>query len=524
MKSKAVKSAEDNRVSRQMVLDAELSSHERNRMGQYATPTQLAQQIASVALQAHSARKIRFLEPSLGTGAFYSALLHQIGRKHVDAAYGVELDPRFVRAACQLWEASGLQVEQADFTKLQEPTNGDRYNLILANPPYVRHHHLSPQDKVRLQKAGQAQTSAKVSGLTGLYVYFMLLAHPWMSEGAIAAWLVPTEWMDVNYGQALRSYLTSKVSLIRVHRFNANDIQFGDALVSSSVIFLRNSSPPSDHKIEFTSSELLEPQKRELVPLRTLQNSRKWSPLFNPDKGRSRKSPQKDVALGDLVKVSRGIATGSNKYFIKTRDEFESLGIPDQFLRPVLPSSRYLDCPVIEAEDDGYPTLPQSLALLDCDLLFDELMTDYPRLATYLDSEEGRKVRQGYLASRRTPWYSQEKRKPAPIVATYMGRGRQGADPFRFFWNKSDAIGTNVYLLLYPKGELAKLIMNQPEKAGLIRDFLASRTKDELARQGRVYGGGLHKLEPKELERLDAIELVQQLGLKPMATQLALAI
>jgi adenine-specific DNA-methyltransferase len=55
-----------------------------------------------------------------------------------------------------------------------------------------------------------------------------------MADDGYAAWLIPSEFMDVNYGAALKRYLTDHVTLIRVHRFDPADVQFGDALVSSS--------------------------------------------------------------------------------------------------------------------------------------------------------------------------------------------------------------------------------------------------------------------------------------------------
>ena len=58
------------------------------------------------------------------------------------------MDPIFAEAARQLWADSGLQVMEADFTTLQPEA---RYNLIVSNPPYVRHHHIEAAAKERLR-------------------------------------------------------------------------------------------------------------------------------------------------------------------------------------------------------------------------------------------------------------------------------------------------------------------------------------------------------------------------------------
>jgi len=91
-----------------------------------------------------------------------------------------------------------------------------------------------------------------VHGLAGLYVYFVLLATAWMADGGYAAWLIPSEFMDVNYGAVLKRYLTDHVTLIRVHRFDPADVQFDDALVSSAVLVFQKTPPPPDHVVAFT--------------------------------------------------------------------------------------------------------------------------------------------------------------------------------------------------------------------------------------------------------------------------------
>lgn len=100
----------------------------------------------------------------------------------------------------------------------------------------MRHHHLGLSEKRRLQMESNIATGIKLSGLAGLYCHFLALAHHWMSEGGIAGWLIPSEFMDVNYGQELKRYLIEDVTLLRIHRFDPSNVQFDDALVSSAIV------------------------------------------------------------------------------------------------------------------------------------------------------------------------------------------------------------------------------------------------------------------------------------------------
>jgi hypothetical protein len=83
-------------------------------------------------------------------------------------------------------------------------------------------------------------------------------------------------------------------------------------------------------------------------------------------------------------------------------------------------------------------------------------------------------------------------------------RRRQGTEgnPFRFFWNQSRAVAPNVYLMLYPREPLASDLAGSPERGAEVLAMLRRLGADRLIAGGRVYGGGLHKLEPRELARL----------------------
>jgi hypothetical protein len=499
------------RLQAQQRLDSEKGADQRNRAGQFATPPGLAREIATYARQLWGERKdsVRFLDPALGTGSFYSALRQVFPPARVAGAAGIELDPSFARAAASLWGAAGLKVIQGDFTATEPPPPDRRFNLLLTNPPYVRHHHLGQEQKRRLQGAVARDLGIRVSGLAGLYCHFLLLADRWLSEGGLAVWLVPSEFMDVNYGQAVKRYLTQQVTLLHVHRFSPADVQFADALVSSAVVVFTKEVPPAGHTVRFTlGGTLLRPQLEQQVSPATLRKTRKWT--NHPRAGGSGTAARDPgIVLGDLFTIKRGLATGANDFFILPRHEAARWGIPASFTKPILPSPRHLALQVIEADRDGAPRLTPALALIDCDRPEEELRARYSTFWEYLQAGKRRGIDQGYLASRRSPWYSQEKREPAPFLCTYMGREMDGRKPFRFIWNQSAALASNLYLLLYPKGALRAALAGNPRAQADVFSALQEIDTAAFLREGRVYGGGLYKLEPKELGRIPATPILK---------------
>jgi adenine-specific DNA-methyltransferase len=534
-------SAESRRQQVQAAIDARRSAVERNRLGQFATPIALAVDIARYvdSLIDPAQKKIRFADPAVGSGSFFSAALDVFGRKRMQSAVGVEIDPAFAEVARTLWSGAGLDVVQGDFTRVI--ANGSQLpapNVILANPPYVRHHHLDRADKERLQRLVLETTCVEINGLAGLYVYFLLLATAWMEEGGIAAWLIPSEFMDVNYGAALKRFLTDAcsgngtisgawtpgacpisgaaphhpVTLLRAHRFAPDDVQFGDALVSSVVLVFRKTPPLDGHAVEFTlGGTLAEPQAHDLIPLDRLRESRKWTVYpSHANNDRQTLSDDRGPTLGDFFRIQRGIATGCNKFFILERTDAQRRGIPDRFLRPILPSPRHLKTTVIDADADGYPRIDRPLCVIDCDLPEAAIQHEYPELWAYLQTARTLGIRDGYLVRKRNPWYRQEQREPAPFLCTYMGRGSHDKQPFRFIGNRSRAVATNLYLMLHVQGSLAAMLRRYPGRAKAVHALLGQVTGRELRGEGRVYGGGLNKIEPRELARISAASFVER--------------
>lgn len=475
-------------------LDAQKTQKDRNVMGQFSTPYPLALDIMRYMHSVHGSDDASLIEPSIGMGVFYSAYTEVFSDN--SRVVGFEIDPHYFNPACEFWKGAKLEMRCGDFLS-QHPD--EQFDMLVANPPYVRHHHIDSKTKIRLQNEVLLQTGIKISGLSGLYCYFMMLSSAWLNEGGLSCWLVPSEFMDVNYGEAVKRYLLQNVQLLHIHRFNADDLQFADALVSSCIVVFRNCKPTKTDKIIFSvGGSIKAPEKTRQLDRGQLRADTKWTNLFSVND--STLAPQN--TLGDFFTVKRGIATGDNKFFILDKETIAKYEIPQEFLRPILPSPRYIKGDRINSEN-GLPDVDQQQFLFSCNLPESILKERYPKVWEYVRLGYERGVQNGYICSRRNPWYSCEEREPATIVVPYMGRVGANNRLFRFIRNDSKALTTNVYLLLYPKPQYARCLKDEAVLTEVWQELNAIPT-ETLSRNGRFYGGGLHKMEPNELMRTSA--------------------
>lgn len=255
------------------------------------------------------------------------------------------------------------------------------------------------------------------------------------------------------------------------------------------------------------------PNLSDEVESEYLRHFPKWTGLLQ--NGYRSPLPDSRDTLADLFTIKRGLATGCNAFFILSLGCIEENQIPRDFLLPILSSPKDLKTNEVMADRSGIPKVNNPLFLLSCNLPEEQVRARHPSLWRYLERGVAGGVNNRYLCRHCSPWYSQEVRPPAPLLCTYMGRPTKRSDvPFRFILNHSKATAANVYLMLYPKPPLDSLLKSDPDTLKEVWKALSSITAEILTGEGRIYGGGLHKMEPKELGNVSANAILKRLSSK----------
>lgn len=219
------------------------------------TPTELADFVADQMLQVAdlpTTRPLRILDPALGHGELLHSLLARLdvavevfGFETDAAALKVtteRLSKSFPSAILNLTQGSFLDHVLDDFGGGLF-AGGEQYDLIIANPPYVR---------TQIIGAERAQLLAKQFGLSGrvdLYHAFLLGMARVVSPTGTAGIIVSNRFMTTRGGASTRAALLAELNLRRI--FDLGDTKLFDAAVLPAVLVARGGRTLPSEQPEF---------------------------------------------------------------------------------------------------------------------------------------------------------------------------------------------------------------------------------------------------------------------------------
>jgi hypothetical protein len=190
----------------------------------------------------------------------------------------------------------------------------------------------------------------------------------------------------------------------------------------------------------------------------------------------------------------RGIATGSNGYFVFNEQKAEKYQIPkSNLLRCV---SKSADIKTNFFTDKYFSELSaknRPVYLLD--------VKDAHEINTkkYLEHGVALGINKKYLTSRRNPWYAQEARVASPIWVSVFNR-----TGLKFVKNEAGASNLTTFHCVYFQED------NLFQKIGidLFFSYLITETAREIFKDNsRQYGNGLQKYEPNDLNKAQVLDL-----------------
>jgi hypothetical protein len=420
----------------------------------------------------------RVIDAGSGSGRFLIAAGTQFPRAKL---VGIELDPvaaLTLRANLAVHDlAARATVIVADYrTAHLKPATGK--TLFIGNPPYVRHHGIDEKWK-NWYATSTAAFGARASTLAGLHLHFFVRTLQLARHGDFGAFITSAEWLDVNYGDALRRLLADRLGGVALHVLEPAAMPFADVLTTGAITCFRVDHRPKSMRVRTvpTIEALNGLSTGVLVPWKELRKAPRWSVIVRP----AAPPPAGFIELGDLCRVRRGQVTGSNSIWIAGE---QAKGLPERVLKPTVTKAREL-----LAAGDALTVADKLKRVVDLPVDLHELdATERRAVNRFLRWAKESGAADSYIAQHRRAWWSVLLYEPAPIICTYMARR-----PPAFVRNLCDARHLNIAHGLYPREPL-------PETT--IIGLLAYLRQNVSTSAGRTYAGGLTKFEPGEVERL----------------------
>jgi len=341
----------------------------------------------------------------------------------------------------------------------------------------------------------------KLTGFTNIYTLFFLKSMNQLSEGGRAAYIVPSEFLNADYGKKVKEYLikSEKLRFIIIVDFKTN--VFNEAITTSCILLFSNDKYNTD--VEFINVKSINDLKqlehyiksypiykkgRIIVKSSELNPEEKWRKYYGKINGDKHKNL---VPFNTYPKIVRGIATGDNDYFTFSVSKMRKFGIDKKYLLPCLTKANYAT--------KHFFTVDHFNELKNKDkpvFLFNAIDLEDKNIVEYLKMGEEKGVDKKYLTSHRNPWYAIENRPPAPILVTVFSR-----NGLRFVRNEARVYNLTSFHCVY----VHPLFV---QKVDLIMAYLLTDIAKEIFNdEKREYGDGLDKFEPNDLNNAKMVDL-----------------
>jgi len=468
---------------------------ERKKIGQFFTPFQIAEFMSEWIISNEKCKTI--LDPAVGLGVFFRAIVSKKGYEKY-RFIGYDIDENILKCASNIFNMIPnikISLEKMDYLFNDWMS---QYDGIICNPPYLKFHDYKNKEILSIF---EKKLKMKLTGFTNIYTLFFLRSMNQLSDGGRAAYIVPSEFLNADYGKKVKEYLikSEKLRFIIIVDFKTN--VFNEAITTSSILLFANDKYDTD--VEFINIKSIEELKllenyiksypvckkgRTIIKSSELNPEKKWRTYYGKMNGEKYKNL---IPFNTYTKVARGIATGANDYFTFSVSKIKKFNIDKKYLLPCLTKANYAT--------QRFFTIDHFNQLKNKDkpvFLLNAVDLDDSNIVEYLKMGEEKGIDKKYLTSHRNPWYAIENRPPAPILVTVFSR-----NGLRFVRNEAKVYNLTSFHCVYVDPSFI-------QNVDLLMAYLLTDVAKEIFNdEKREYGDGLDKFEPNDLNNAKVVNL-----------------
>lgn len=448
-------------------------------IGEYYTPFELVKNMVYAIKQDLNDSEV--LEPSAGDGRFIK-YLSEFEVKRIDS---IELFPEKCNYISNKYKKKNIIVINDDFLNFSINTT-KKYDIIIGNPPYIKKQKISEIQLNNSNKLLEILNCKKIK-VENMWVSFILGAVNLLKKDGAIFYVLPFEFLQVNYSEELRFFLEANFNKIEITVFNKK--VFPEVEQDVCLLYMTNDL---NFNKEYIKYKIVEDEKnidKTIYESKIMKNKplRKWTNSIISDKETEmlKRIINKLPKIHEFGDISPGIVTGNNDYFIKNADFIK---ITKSNYLPIISKSILIGNKLLfEKEDfDRLIEIEKPVFLLKLSSP-ESLSSD--GLKQYIKMGESKEYHKKYKCSTHKPWYN------VPIIekGDILFFKRYHILP-RMVVNNASIYTTDISYNIRLKEEY--------EKCSFAFCFYNSLTLTMCEYYGRFYGGGVCELVPNEFKSL----------------------
>jgi adenine-specific DNA-methyltransferase len=443
--------------------------------------------------QNHDLRDIRVIEPSAGDGAFAIKIIERLYHSslkfdfcfqkalsnlfffELDNEIGVLLKERIESALnkyATVIPDNLIRIEDFLLSK------SDKCDLIIGNPPYVRHENI-PEEKKELYR----RKFPTFKHRSDLYIGFYDKGLRLLKENGALSFICSNRWLKNQYGESLRSLIQLNYSLEEIIDLEETCPFEEEVIAYPSITTIRNSNTntKANYYLIDDLAKLRDINKdSEITRTLDIANSKNWfSYVWSGEVHEKFLTTIESQGFN----IGIGVATGLDKVFI--RNDFKSL-VEEELLLPILTSK---DLKNNKLNWSGNYILNP----FDCTGKLIDL-TKHPMAKEYLESH--REVLERRHVAKKNPqhWYKTIDRIKPSLTSQYKIILPDISGNNHIFIDKGN---------FYPHHNLYYITGRDKNKLVILASILTSKfIRNQLLELGTTMNGGYPRWQSQNLKKL----------------------
>lgn len=182
------------------------------------TPTEMADYVAFEMLKFKKdgfSERIDILDPAVGEGELLVSMINAVVREgKTIKAVGYETDEGVAAKTQQdlqkRYPDVEIEIRTGDFLEAVEDGTAGKYDLVIANPPYIRTQIMGSE------RAQEIAEKLNLAGRVDIYYAFLVYTKNVLKETGVSGYITSNKFMTIKAGNSVRNYMLQNYNIHRI--------------------------------------------------------------------------------------------------------------------------------------------------------------------------------------------------------------------------------------------------------------------------------------------------------------------